>query len=250
MNTRFLVKSANDEILMSPLPAITISDKEQDFIMDIDNTLTVLRTLYKEKNSTYYFKYFDQLLKIAQVGLVGENPHIDLSRKAILQLKTEIVNRESTSIKNMYLIDLGKVAIYYVIFFIVIYSAIEILVSKNIINFSYKIFSNFSILLCGSTVGVWISSTISKTQLEFDDLITINSNQLIPNLKIVFTSLLTIFFGLLFYKKVLVFKMSGISTESFADDNIVTLIFGLVLGLNERLLGNSLIKKTKDVIKI
>ncbi len=227
------------------MTGITISDKEENFIMDIENTLTTIKSLYFTMNKGIFIKYYDQLLKLTQVGLVGENPHLDLSKKALSQLKSDIVDKESGSIKNKYLFRLGrKVIIYFFVFFIIFKFLNHSYESSNL---DYKTFSNFSLLLCGTFIGVWISSTISKTQLKFEDLITIDSNQLIPDLRLIFTGLISIIFGLLLFKGIISIKLSNFAFEDFYNDSITSLLLGLIMGLNERIIGSSLIKRVDTI---
>jgi len=249
MTTKFIVSAEKNEITISPTKPTEISDKEQDFIMDIGNTLTVIKALYLNKNTPLFDKFFGQLTKLAQVGLVGESPHIDLSVKALLQMKSEIVNLESSKIKNKYLMELGLVTLFYFGVFLIGYFVLNYFGSKNIES-NLKVASNFSLLLSCSCVGVWLSTTLSKTFLKFEDLNSLQNNQLVPHLKLIFTSLITLVFGFLFYAEVLSLEVGNISTNEIFKKESVAIIFGTLLGLNERTLGLSIINKSRDYLKL
>lgn len=243
MPTHFTVFERENDIIISPIPGFEISDKQQDFILDIEKTQIVIKELYKPDKNILYTKYFNQLLKLAQVGLVGDAPNLDLALKAIQQLKSDIVRRESTDIKNKYLKNLGNITINYTLFFIILSVIVKLLFYfKESPNLEYLM--NFSVLISGSTIGVWLSATISKTKLEFDDLINMETNQLLPNVKMIFTILLTTMFGLLFIKEAIVIEIGPISTKDFLNDTIIAMIFGVVLGLNERFLGKTFINSS------
>ncbi|MCX6156251.1 MAG: hypothetical protein NT007_19035 [Candidatus Kapabacteria bacterium] len=243
MSTKFIVFNKDSALEIQVVNDIEVSDKEKEFIMDSENTQIVLEQLYVAKTNKLYLQYLDKLVKIVQVGLVGENPHLDLAQSALEQLKSEIVNKESAKIKHKYLKQLGLIGLSFSIFFLCVYFVFIFFFPL------YEVQRNFMILLLGSVIGVWLSSIISKKTLTFGDLNTINSNQLYPSFKILFVSLIAIVYGLFFCKQIISFKIGTISSDNFVNDPAIAFIFGIILGLNEKLIEASLMKKVEGIIK-
>lgn len=249
MEKKFEVFEKDNEIHINPYPDYKIEEKEQKFILEVENIQSGLKTIFTDQSSKEFKYYLEKLLSLAQLGLVSNNQHLELSIAGINELKNEIVKNHSSDVKNKYLQELGVKIAYYFIPFLLIY-----IITQSIYVFWYKDIiilraTSFSILLCSSLFGLWLSSTLSKTKLSFDNLSTITSNELTHNLKIILTCILTFTFGALFLKKVLYFEFGGINTKMIFEDDYVAFIFGIVLGLNEGIIGNSLIEKTKQTLK-
>jgi len=230
---------------ISPIADQDIPLEQQDLLFDVESTLEIIRNLYKNDNRSFA-NYFDQLLKLSQVGLVGENVQPQLAKRALEQVKNEITNRESGKIKNRYLKELGRKALIFGMPVLIAGAFLNYLKCKGIafgcLNCSE--FANLLILWSGTMVGVWLSFAITRTILGFNDLTIIEKDRLEPSLRLIFTGSLAIIFGLLFIKKVIVINLGDLSSAHIIDDPITSFLLGVILGLNEKIIGSTLTKKT------
>src|ERR1700733_6248756 len=85
-----LVNSPTD-----PLPA-----DEQDLIFEIGAVLESIRSIYYVEDRKSFANYFEQLLSLAQLGLVGPHAEPDLAKKVLEYIKIEVTNREGGKVKN------------------------------------------------------------------------------------------------------------------------------------------------------
>lgn len=244
------IVSANTEkndivFQISPLAEQDIPIEQQDLLFDVQATLEIIRTLYKSDTRSLT-NYFDQLVKLSQVGLVGDNAQPQLAKRALEQVKNEITNRESGKIKNKYLKELGRKASMFGIPALIIGTFLNYLKCKGndfgCLNCSD--FADLLILWAGTMVGVWLSFAITRTILGFNDLTIIEKDRLEPSLRLIFTGSLAIIFGLLFIKKAIVINLGDLSSAQIIDDPITAFLLGVILGLNEKIIGSSLTKKT------
>lgn len=252
------IVSANEDktdiiFQLSPTADQEIPVDQQDLLFDVQATVDVVKVLYQDANSLYA-TYFDQLLKLAQVGLVGENAQPLLAKKALEQLKNEIVNRESGKVKNKYLKKLGVKALWFGmpalllgVAFNGVFCKLPLFCETSCID--YKCLANFLILWAGTMSGVWLSFAITRTYIGFGDLVIIEKDRLEPSLRLVFTGLLAIIFGLLFVKKVIEIKLGDLSSFALVDDSVTAFLLGVILGLNEKMIGNALTKKTASLLE-
>ena len=98
-------------------------------------------------------------------------------------------------------------------------------------------------------LGVWLSFAITRTTIGFDELTTIEKDRLEPSLRLIFTGLLAIIFGLLFVKQSIVIHLGNLSSDQINTDPISSFLLGIILGLNEKIIGNTLTKKTSELLK-
>lgn len=247
------IVSANDDNIdilfqLSPTADQDIPIEQQDLLFDVQATLEIIRTLYKA-DKRLFANCFDQLLKLSQVGLVGDNAQPQLAKRALDQFKSEITNKESGKVKNKYLKELGIKALWFGLPALIGGAIFNYLsCKKNHFDCLDCLFAaNLIILWAGTMVGVWLSFAITRTYINFNDLTIIEKDRLEPSLRLIFTGLLAIIFGLLFFKKSIVISLGGLSSEQISSDPISSFLLGVILGLNEKIVGSTLTKKTSGL---
>lgn len=242
-----------DDILfeLSPTADQDIPIEQQDLLFDVESTLEIIRILYKD-DSKSWANYKDQLLKLSQVGLVGNNAQPQLAKRALEQIKIEITNNESGKIKNKYLKALGKKALLFGLPMLCVGLLFDYLFCNCTLKgygcINIKDLTSLVILWSGAMMGVWLSFAITRTTIGFNDLTILEKDRLEPSLRLLFTGLLAIIFGLLFIKKVFVISLGGLVSSEISNDLISAFLLGVILGLNEKILGNSLTKKTSGLL--
>ncbi len=229
---------------------IEIPDEQQNLVIDIGNTLSTITLLYKPK-TIEFIKAFDQLFYIAKTGLEGDTAQPSLATKALTQFKKEIVDKESGKKKNEYLKQLGIRALIGCVPLLLIGSFINYLACNKVhcdcIQLNY--IADMLILVSGTMVGVWLSFAITRTYIGFDDLAIIEKDRLEPTLRLIFTGVLSIIFGFLFIKNSIEIMIGGLSSHDIIKDPVTAFLIGTILGLNEKIIGSTLTKKTADAIK-
>ncbi|WP_118975201.1 hypothetical protein [Taibaiella koreensis] len=242
-----------NDIVFSPAPDAEdpIPSDQQDLMFQVGSVLEVVKQLYQQNDQASFSNYFNQLLSLAQVGLVGANSQPALALRALEQIKAEIVNRESGKKKNGYLRKLGKLALLAGLPPLLIGCCFNYFICRDdnslpgCLNFSYA--AALLVLWSGCMMGVWLSFAITRTVLSFDELVIIEKDRLEPGLRLIFTGLLSLVFGLLFIRKAIVVSLGDISSVNMAKDCLTAFIMGVLLGLNEKIIGNSLTRKTSGI---
>ena len=85
------------DIIFSIKPDATdVSELQQKLHIEVEKALTVIRKLF-EDNPLEFDNYFNQLLTLAQAGLVPENAQPSISLNALQQLKTISLKRNRGS---------------------------------------------------------------------------------------------------------------------------------------------------------
>ncbi|WP_298147539.1 hypothetical protein [Flavobacterium sp.] len=241
-----------NDIIFSVKPSISqVSENQQKLHLEIEKTLVVVRKLF-ENTPIELQHYFSQLLTLAQAGLVPEeNAQPTISFNALQQLKAEIIDKKSGEVKNTYFKTLGLKAAYLGLPILIVALTIKtIYYFKNydIIN-NLSTFSNFLFVWCASLIGVWLSFGARKTVLTFEELTTIEEDRLEPVIRLIFVGVMALMFSLLFYKEAIVLEIGKISTKSITTDSFTAIIFGVFLGLSEKLIGQKLTKKATSLFE-
>jgi|GEM_PF-857038 len=224
-------------------------EEEQRLLVDISNTIVVLQQVYSV-NSFGFKNAFEQIFYLAKVGLEGINAQPEMAAMILKQLKKEIVDKEAGKVKNNYLRLLGKHAAWLGFPLLICGTLLHLIGPSATIGKYIDLpgTANMLILWSGTMLGVWLSFAITKVTLEFEDLAILEKDRLEPLLRLLFTGALGVVFGLLFMKKAIVIELGNVSSASIGKDHVVAFLMGVVLGLNERIIGRMLWKKTEQVL--
>jgi len=226
-----------------------VPEIQQKLHLEVEKTLVVLQMLF-DKDEKSFGLYFNQLLSLAQAGLVGDNAQPTIALNALQQFKNEIVDKKSGEVKNNYFKTLGLKAFKFGIIPLGIGLIIIILhyyfpASSELEKLN--VFSNFLFIWSSCMLGVWLSFGARKTILKFEDLNILEEDRLEPTMRLLFAGFITIIFSFLFITKAMTIEIGNISTSAISDDTIVAIIFGTLLGLSEQVLGKKITKKAASM---
>ena len=229
------------DILFNTKDGVTELDDEDQLSLrdEIDRTLAVLRLLFKDGDESFEY-YFNPILSLAQAGLVGDSAVPKVSKRALTELKNEIVAREGGKVKNRYMKELGKKALQL---------GLPTFVIATILFFIQSLATQaaFLFLWSGCMAGVWLSFGVRKTVLKYEDLGVIEEDRLEPTMRLIFTGLLTIIIGLLLSTDMIKINIGSVSTTSFVNDIRVSILIGMICGFSEKVLPGK-IKEHADKI--
>jgi hypothetical protein len=199
----------------------------------IDRTLTVLQMLFPEPHGRRYREYYQPLLSLAQAGLVGDTAQPGLAARALVTFREEVTAREAGKVKNKYMRILGKYALWL--------GGLPLLAGLSISHSRPgAVLGSFLLLWSGCMAGVWLSYGARKTLFRFEDLNIPEEDRLEPWVRLIFTGLLSLAFGLLFSTGAVSVTIGKISTEEFVGKTQVALLIGLILGFSEQTLPTAL----------
>jgi hypothetical protein len=224
----------------------SIPDDQLNLMLEILSASSVIDQLYLEDTSDHKNAY-DLLFKLASTGLENEFAQPVLASKALIQFKKDIVDKESGKKKNQYIKKLGGIASLLGSVPLMIGIYVHYLVSHNCISFDFIEIANFLILWSGTMVGVWLSFAITRKYIAFDDLAIIEKDRLEPALRLIFTGVLSIIIALLFLMNVLHISIGGLSSHNITNDPVTAFLIGTLLGINEKIIGSTLLKKASSI---
>lgn len=230
------------DILFTPAPGVSNLDDEEQLALrdEIDRTLSILRILFKEDEQSFQY-YFQSILSLAQAGLVSDYASPKVSKRALDELKNEILAREGGKVKNRYMRELGKK---------VLSLGLPTFIIGSFFFFS-KVFAPqtaFLFLWSGAMCGVWLSFGVRKSIFKFQDLAIIEEDRLDPTIRLIFTGLLTVIIGLLLATGVLTINIGSVSTTAFEKDIRVALLIGMSCGFSEQALPEKIKEQTSKFL--
>lgn len=226
-----------------------VPELQQKLHLEVEKTLVVLQMLF-ENDSKNFEMYFNQLLSLAQAGLVGENAQPTIAFNALLQFKNELVDKKSGEVKNQYFKTLGVKSFKLGIIPLCISLIIIVLfyyfpLSKELEKLN--VLSNFLFVWSSCMLGVWLSFGARKTILKFEDLNILEEDRLEPTMRLIFAGAITMIFSLLFHCKAISIEIGEISSDTISADPIIAIIFGTLFGLSEQVLGKKITKKAASI---
>lgn len=191
----------------------------------VEQVLTSIQIIFA-KDEKLFSSYFNQLLSLAQAGLVGDSAQPDVAMMALTSFKADIVAREAGRIKNQYMKTLGGQALAFALVGLGFGLIPYFVVGENAL-------SAFCVLWAGCMGGVWVSFGIRKTQMTFQDLSIPDGDLLQPSVRLVFAGVLTIFLGFVFVKGAISVDIAQLKSAEIASDFVTAAIFGFVCGVSE-----------------
>jgi hypothetical protein len=219
-------------------------EEQAKLVTDLDRALRVLRAVFDGRELEYK-RYFVPLLTLSQGGLVGPRAQPEIARRALIELKQEVLEREAGRFKNQYMLRLGAAAIWFAGPSLALALASRSASTFPALNSPHGVvtaaaFSHLCFLLAGCAAGVWISFGARKASLTFEDLSVPEADYLRPLTRLALTELLTVALALLFQTRVIEVNLGAISTADVFSQPIVALLVGILAGFSEQVLSKQL----------
>lgn len=219
------------------------------------------RRLNREKARRKLDHYVRELAGIGRVGL--QSGFLDLGKLALNTLRSDLVAMEAARIKNSYAKKLGSWSLAAVVVALVAYAV------TLIAHFSP--FTPFIVAAAGCAVGTWLSFSLRRVTLSFEQLAAVEEDMLEPALRILFVMGLTLVAVLVFYTGALNVQMGNLDTGLFsavapADAQqatqgvaaatgtfvprieAISLLVGLLCGIAERALATAVSTRASEFV--
>ncbi|MBV7258875.1 hypothetical protein [Erythrobacter crassostreae] len=217
----------------------------------IAEVLTTIRRLYISSNGEIAAPFrllYLRLYRLAQVGLTGK-AQPEVAKAALERVIDDLINSEGPKKKNLYLKRLSGAAGRLILFFVALYIFMRYADGDfwGKIDVSTAAASSFMVLWIGTSIGVCLSYAIRKAELKLRDLTVAEDDFLEPTARLIFAGALASVLGLLLNLGFVEIKIGDVALTDFAKSPPLALLMGVVLGLNELLLPQSISKRTADI---
>jgi hypothetical protein len=191
-------------------------------------------------------RYIRKLGGIGRVGLEG--PQTALARLALTGLRNEFVAQEAGRIKNAYIQSLGVASAVTALAFIAPYILISI---NNITSNWWHVHKSFLLAGVGAAIGTWLSFSIRRVQLSFDDLAVLEEDRLDPSVRVIFVVGLTMVACLLFWTGIVNLEIGNLKTkpDTFMVLGSVAFLVGVFSGIAERALATAISGRAAAFVK-
>ena len=183
-------------------------------------------------------RYMTKLVEIARIGLQG--PHVELGRLALDGFRAEFVAREAGRIKNSYVKSLGVAGLISIVLCLAIYALVAWQAPVE-----YRPYGHFLLAAVGAAAGTWLSFSIRRVNLGFDELAVLETDLLEPGLRIIFVTMLTWIVLLFFWTGAMNLEIGQIRTAEMRlatttlPMHAISLLIGAFCGLSERALATA-----------
>ena len=220
---------------------------QRDLKNEVERALTILKSLYKKpEDSGRLREAVSKLVALSQVGLVGRNASPVVAFDALRALESDIIERESGPIKNLYMRNLGVWA--------ALFGGIGLFSYLVCEHFRWLPFDEFYryrrvfLVWSGAMLGAWASFASRKVTLAFADLVALEEDKIEPQLRLIFTGSLTAILALIFSTGVADVKIGLFQASSLMQSGSVALLLGAFAGLAEKALPSAVMSRASSVI--
>lgn len=217
-----------------------IPEDQQALYTEVENTNNVLKSLHNT-SSEIKRKYFNKLLSLAQVGLVGKTAQPELAMKSLAKLRNEMVMIEGQRIKNDYMKTLGIRALIISIVSIAIYYAL-------LIN-GISEFGAYFLAVAGSSAGTWLSFGARKFTISFEELSVLEEDMMSPWIRLLYIGACSAVFILLLNTQLISLGVGTVSTVGIMSQPELQITVGVLCGLVESKIGVNIYKRAVTLIE-
>ncbi len=221
----------------------SVPDAYLNLQTQIEHTSTVLSILFPGEDAwskERFGLYFTRLKNLAFLSL-GQD-QVALGEMALKTFQNDVLMREGGRVKNAYILKLGLwAALFGAAFFGAYLLSLAPNVNKSIED------KTFFLMLLGSMLGTWLSFSIRKPTLSFDDLAGVEKDLLEPQVRLLFVAGLTVVVALILATGMVVVSVGGFKTTFLVSQAVGgdfnagiaamrALLIGCFCGIGEQLL--------------
>jgi hypothetical protein len=240
---------------------VLITPEQQALKTSLDSALGVVRVVFAERaartgNRLFFSRdavqalrlrrhdYVSQLYGIATVGLSQkDDSHPAFALADLVRFKGEFRDREAGLVKNDYLWRLGGWCLLAIVVAALCYFAAR---SQMLGVIGYNL-RRFFLLIVGASLGTWLSFSLRREVLSFEDLAVLERDQLDPSTRVLFIIGLVVVVGLLFWTSAITVGIGQFGTsDAMHKDGPAALLAGLLAGIAERALSTVVSKRAAD----
>lgn len=189
--------------------------------------------------------YMRDLQGIAEVGLMTSEPtHVSFARADLAQFKARFTLREAGKVKNDYVKTLLLWSSLAVLLFMSGYWITQAYAEPSALPGTWPriMFDlrNFHLLAAGTAIGTWLSFSLRKQELAFEDLAVLEPDRLEPWVRVLYMVGLSTLVGLLLFSGAVVFGVGRVDgLIALHGHGSWALLVGMLAGVAERALGSA-----------
>jgi hypothetical protein len=194
-------------------------------------------------------RLLDQYVKkLAGIGRLGlEGPHTSLATLALDELRREFVAEQAGRIKNTYVRRLGFVCAVAALLLFGLYAST---VTGRITSPFWNYHKAFLLAAAGAAIGTWLSFSIRRVSLSFDDLAILEEDLLDPSMRVLFVIGLTMTACLLFWTGAMNIEIGSLRTVQLGGTSgTIAFLVGIFSGLSERALATAISGRAAAFVK-
>jgi hypothetical protein len=254
-----------------PIRTDPAAQAKQGLYVALDNARTVVKTVArrledraerwwhrkatKEKDQARARRlreeYMGKLVEIGKLGL--QNPHVELGNLALNGFRADFVAQEAGRIKNSYLRSLGLTGGLVAAAFFGVYGLVK--AGGYDANGFWNTHWVFLFAGAGAAIGTWLSFSIRRVTLGFDDLGILEEDRLDPSVRVIFVVALTMVICLLFWTGAMNLEIGNLKTSGLVDPSsklplgAIALLIGIFCGIAERALATAISGRAAAFVK-
>lgn len=189
----------------------------------------------RERADQIVDEYIRKLHNVAVNGLEGS--HTELASAALRELRAQFTAQQAGRIKNIYVRSLGIAAGVAAASLLALYAFIT-----NYVGGWWYGHRSFLIAAAGAAIGSWLSFSIRRVTLSFEELGVLEDDLLDPSVRILFVIGLTLTACLLFWTEVMNIQVGDLKTNAteFMQTGSIAMLLGIFFGLSERVLATAI----------
>ena len=241
-------------------PAIATPPQDQlDLKRDVERMLHALTKLFlvagKVREASFR-PYYVQLLRLAQLGLSGPNAAPDMARRALEGMTADLIDNEGGTVKNAHMAKLAKWAAWFSVPFLAGYAILCFTTAQQplgrwlaTLNINRMTLACFMLLWVGCFFGVVLSYGARTTTMTLNDLVTVDADHWLPQVRLLFAGTMTMVLGAFLIVGIVEFKLgSSISTSELSTYPLIAFLIGAMCGLSELTLPGAVSKKATGLL--
>lgn len=220
---------------------------QRDLKAEAERALIIVKALYrKEPDRRKLNEAVAKLLALCQVGLVGPNASPSVATAALRVFEADILEREAGPVKNQYMRKLGIWALVFAasgILLYLMYRHVQFMPFDE-----FRRYRNVALVWSGAMAGAWASFASRNVKISFADLAALEEDRIEPQLRLIFTGVLTSILALIFITGVADVQVGAFKASALSTSGSIALLLGAFAGLAEKALPSAVMSRATSVI--
>lgn len=189
--------------------------------------------------------------------LVGNRLSTDGVQAEIRTISEDLINDEAPRIKNGHLLDLAHWAGKFSVVFLLCYAVLMHFASSkdasfvtylDRLNIDVRVAASFMLLWVGVLGGVCLSYAVRSHELSVMDLIRVDEDHLLPQIRLLLTGVFATLLTLTALIGLGDLAIGGYKLSNIDSNPMLAIVVGAIFGISEQKLSKTVVKRVENIV--
>lgn len=235
-------------LYLAPSPHAAPSAELRSLASKLEEFASALRTVLKKRwtEESELRAYFDELVSVGQLGLVGARRNPAAARDALRSLELRILSSAGPGFRRCYSGKLGRAAVFASVVVVMVVSLSHQIPSTWLggdLRDVAGVFAKFHWVLLGAFTAMWLSFVSRHGEIAISELANPSHDIVHPRIRVVYVALFAALFVVLLSSGAFSASIGPLSVADLQTSWRAATLWGAGCGFSERLFTNAIVRR-------